>query len=155
MRSATGKFHAMATWAERTPEEFFDVYYILQEGQMKPIQLYYPEYYHSLSTRLYNFNGQAVTPQKSIVIAYQQRVTSKGETLKQITFAKPFNSYEEASDYLSAQESGNYLVVSDNPFMSPVPLEALEHYQLIHSSSGSFMLPAGIVPAVKIFEYTE
>ena len=154
--TAIGKFHAMATWAERTPEEFFDVYYVPREGQLEPIQLYYPEYYRSLSTRLYNFNGQAVIPETTVVIAYQQRVTDKGETLKQITSAELFDSYEEASDYLSAQESGNYLIVSDNPFVSPVPLEALEHYQPIYSSSGGFMLgDAGIIPAVKILEYTE
>ena len=154
--TAIGKFHAMATWAERTPEEFFDVYYVSQEGQLEPVQLFYPEYYRSLSTRLYNFNGQAVTPQKTIVIAYRQRVTDKGETLKQITSAELFDSYEEASDYLSAQEPGDYLIVGDNPFASPVPLEALEHYQLIYSSSGGFLMPdAGILPVVKIFEYTE
>jgi dolichyl-diphosphooligosaccharide--protein glycosyltransferase len=155
--TAVGKFHAMATWAERTPEEFFDVYYYLSpEGQLEPVQLFYPEYYRSLSTRLYNFNGQAVTPQRSIVIAYRQRVTDKGETLKQITDAKLFDSYEEARDFISAQPPGDYLIVGDNLFASPVPLEALEHYQPIYSSSGGLMLPdVGILPAVKIFEYTE
>jgi hypothetical protein len=126
------------------------------EGQLEPVQLFYPEYYRSLSTRLYNFNGQAVTPQKTIVIAYRQRVTDKGETLKQITDAELFDSYEEASDFLSAQPPGEYLIVGDNPFMSPVPLEALEHYQPLYSSSGGFLMPdAGILPVVKIFEYTD
>ncbi|UCG10287.1 MAG: oligosaccharyl transferase, archaeosortase A system-associated [Dehalococcoidia bacterium] len=155
--TATGKFHAMARWAGRTPEEFFDIYYYKSpEGQMKPIQLFYPEYYRSLSTRLYNFNGQAVTAQKTIVIAYRERVTAKGETTKQITRAELFDSYDKASDYLSAQESGNYRIVSDNPFMSPVPLEAAAHYQPIYSSSGGLTVSeVGIIPVVKIFEYTD
>jgi len=43
-----------------------------------------------------------------------------------------------------------------NPMLSPVPLEALEHYKLIHSSDSMVNLPDGReVPGVKIFEYIE
>ena len=69
--------------------------------------------------------------------------------------AEEFASYEEAKAYISTQESANYQIVSDNPFVSPVPLAALEDYKLIHSSDDAVQLPGtGItVPQVKIFEY--
>jgi len=154
--TATGKFHAIATWAGRSPEEFFDVYYLPQEGKLVPILLYYPEYYRSLSTRLYNFDGKAVTPDISVVISYQERLSRKGEVFKEITGVEPFPSYEAAEAYVSRQESANYRIVSDSPFFSPVPLEAVEHYNLIHrSDSGPLVPEVGLVPEVKIFEYIE
>ena len=155
-QAATGKFHAIATWAGRSPEEFFDVYYLPREGELVPIQLFHPEYYRSLSTRLYNFDGKAVTPDSSVVISYQERLIRKGEVFKEITSVESFPSYEVAEAYRLRQESANYRIVSSSPFISPVPLEAVEHYKLIHSSSSGPLLPeVGFIPEVKIFEYVE
>ena len=78
------------------------------------------------------------------------------ENIKVLTSAEPFDSYEEAEAYLSGQESDNYRIVGDNPFVSSVPLEALKHYRLIHSSDSARVQPGGdLVPTIKIFEYVE
>lgn len=152
--SILGKFWAMATWAGKDSTEFFDIYYVPQENQMMLVFLYHPEYYRSLSTRLYTFDGKAVTPESTTVISYQETVAQEGVTLKIITAVEEFDSYEEAEAYLSGQESGNHKIVSLNPFVSPVPLEALENYRLIHSSDDLAMVPnAGEVAAIKIFEF--
>ncbi len=154
--TATNKFWAIVMWAEKERSEFFDTYYAPQETQLLPVQLYYPEYYHSLSTRLYNFDGKAVTPESSMVISYQEGTDEKGTPYKIITSAEQFENYEEAEAYLLSQETANYKIVSNNPFISPVPLEALEHYQLIHSSNSTITLPSGAtIPKVKIFEYID
>jgi hypothetical protein len=42
-------------------------------------------------------------------------------------------------------------MVSSNPFVSPVPLEKLQHYQLVHDSGQSM---SGL-PEVRIFEYVK
>ena len=154
--AATGKFWAIATWAEREQTEFSDVYWLPQEGKLTQVWLFHPEYYRSMSARLYNFDGKAVTPDNPMVISYQEKGNGEGETFKQITSAKPFPSYEAATTYVSSQKSANYKIVGTNPFVSPVPLEALEHYKLIHSSEGGIMSPeVGIIPEVKIFEFIE
>ena len=155
-QAAIGKFHAIALWAGGSPEEFFDIYYLPQEGNLVPVQLFYPEYYRSLSSRLYNFDGKAVTPDISVVISYQERLSRKGEVFKEITSVEPFPSYEVAEAFILSQESANYRIVSPSPFSSPVPLEAVEHYNLIHrSDSGPLVPEVGLVPEVKIFEYIE
>ncbi|MBA7624652.1 hypothetical protein ES703_32063 [subsurface metagenome] len=152
----TGKFWAVATRAGREPTEFFDLYYQSREGRRQAVLVFYPEYYHSLSTRLYNFDGKAVTPQSSWVISYQERMSPEGELIKEITSSKEFSSYEEAVAYVSSQESANYKIVSDNPFVSPVPLDAVKHYQLVYSSESCKMQPGvGMVPVIKIFEYVK
>ena len=154
--TVTTKFHAVATYSGSSPENFHDVYYQPQDNKLVRLYFFYPEYYRSLAVRLYNFDGSQVTPQSSNVISYEERTGPEGEPYKVITEAKSFPTYEEAEAYISSQESGNYRIVNTDPFVSPVPLEALEHYKLIYSSDSSVMKPGGgMISEVKIFEYTE
>ena len=153
--TATTKFWAIVTWAGKEQTEFFDVYLATQQDQrLAPVQLFHPGYYRSQAVRLYNFEGKAVTPESTVVISYQEREDEKGNRHKVIDSAEQFESYEEAEAYLSSQESDNYRIVSNNPLVSPVPLEELEHYRLVHSSNSTATLPDGQrMPGVKIFEY--
>lgn len=152
--TATVKFHGMATFAGSSPEEFFETYYQRQEGGLAPVLLFYPEYYRSLTTRLYNFDGSAVVPRTSTVISYEQRVGADGEPYKMITSLQSFPSYQAAVDHVASHQSDNYKIVGTDPFISPVPLEALENYRLIYSSDSSIMEPSiGRISKVKIFEY--
>ena len=151
-----GKFHALASLSRSDLEEFCGVYYQIVEGRANPVLLYYPEYYRSLVSRLYNFNGEQVIPRSSTVVSYEQRVTSEGQSYRAIRDAKSFSSYEEAETYVASQKSGNCRIVGSDPLASPVPLEALEHYSLVYSSTGTKMQTGGkLVPEVKIFEYIE
>ena len=151
-----GKFWAIVTWAGKEQSEFYDIYYTQQENQVVPHQLFYPEYYRSLVARLYNFDGKAVTPENTMVISYQEGVSQGGIPFKLITSARQFDSYEEAEAFLLGQDSANFRIVGGSQFISPVPLEAVEHYRLVHSSNTSVTLPGvGAMPAVKIFEYVK
>jgi len=152
--TALGKFGAIIVRAGERQADFFDVYLVPRESGFQSQFFIYPEYYRSFAARLYNFDGKAVTPEKTVVISYEQGVGEKGEPLKVITGAKEFDNYEEAEAYLASQESDNYRIVGTSPLVSPVPLEALEHYELIHASEEAVTLPiVGESPAVKIFEY--
>ncbi|MFC1903307.1 oligosaccharyl transferase, archaeosortase A system-associated [Chloroflexota bacterium] len=155
--TAINKFWALTLWAEEEQAKFFDIYLFPQGNQLVGIQLYYPEYYRSLSIRLYNFDGKAVIPEKTRVISYEEKMSQEGVIYKIIINAEEFASYEEAKAYISSQESANYRIVNDNPFISPVPLAALKDYQLVHSSVGTTTMPGTTleVPEVKIFESIE
>jgi dolichyl-diphosphooligosaccharide--protein glycosyltransferase len=148
---ATSKFSAITTWAGKSESDFFDVYYWRTGEVLEPIPLLYPEYYQSMSSRLYNFDGKQVVPGNStLVISYIER-----NGYKVLSTAQPFPTYEEAKAYLERQTSPNYRIVGNDPFASPVPLEELEHYQLIHQSEPWRAELGGkiIAPPVKIFEY--
>ncbi|MBN2463648.1 MAG: oligosaccharyl transferase, archaeosortase A system-associated [Dehalococcoidia bacterium] len=150
-----GKFNAVTTLSGNRSEKFFDVYYQTRGDKLEPVILFYPEYYRSMVVRLYNFDGKQVVPKISPVISYEERISRDGQPYKEITSAKSIPSYEEAEAYISSQESGNYRIVSDDPFASPVPLQALECYKLVYSSESSRTMPSGgLIPEVKIFEYT-
>ncbi len=152
--TALRKFHAIATFAGQDPEEYRGIYYIEKDGKLWPIVYFYPEYFHSLSTRLYNFDGKAVVPDSITVISYEDAVDRTGISYRRVTGAKLFTSYQEAEAYLSEQTTGTYRIVSPDPLVSPVPLEALEHYRLVYSSDEvTEHLEGDSVPTVKIFEY--
>ncbi|MFC2056842.1 oligosaccharyl transferase, archaeosortase A system-associated [Chloroflexota bacterium] len=154
--TALSKFWAIATWAGRTQTEYFDIYLVPQENRLVARTLYYPEYYRSVAARLYNFDGKTVTPESLWVISYREDADNAGTLYKIITSAEQFDTYEDAEAYISSQESTNYRIVSMDPMISPVPLEALEHYKLIHSSDNKVSLSGEReVPAVKIFEYID
>ena len=128
----------------------------LNDNTFEPVLLFYPEYYRSLGVHLYYFDGGNVIPSSTIVISYQEKISTDGQPYKQLIARTDFGSYEDAQAYIASQNSGSYKIVSSNPSVSPVPLPALEHYKLIYTSKNSVIAPiVGMVPEVKIFEYTK
>jgi len=85
------------------------------------VQLFYEAYYQSECTRLYNFDGKAVTTDNVTVISYEERQTKDNQTYKVITTANQYPTYDEAQAYIKSQTSGNYRIVGVNPFISPCP----------------------------------
>jgi len=149
----TSKFYALPTWAGKSPGEFYGTYYAPQEGgTLKPVSFFYPSYYQSTVVRLYNFNGEAAAPKDSaIIISYVEKVSQEGEPYGEITSSQEFSSYEEAEAYVLKQESGKYVFGNYDPFVTPVPLQKMEHYKLVYESSQKQQGKA----EVKIFEYSK
>lgn len=118
--------------------------------------LYYPEYYRSITARLYCFDGKAITPVNSTaVISYREKVGKDNKPYKEVISAVRFPSYEAAQAYVTSQ-GANYRIVGTNPMISPVPLEELEHYKLIYSSEPITLQPGTpTIHFVKIFEYVK
>jgi len=146
----TSKFYAMAEWAGKSVDEFYEYYYVPPSSSGSSGQwamLYYPAYYNSTVVRLYNFDGKAVTPTQSIVISYEE-TEYEGQKYKEVTSGQPFSSYEDAQAYVANQTSGNYRIVGVDPFSSPVPLEKLNSYKLVYPLGAAIN-----ATTVKIFEY--
>ena len=142
------KFHAMPEWAGISQDEFYERYYLQEPEGARLVILYYPAYYQSTVVRLYNFDGEAVPLTESVVISYEGEVTIGGEKYKIITDGQSFPTYEAAQAYVASQESGNYRIGSLNPFISPVPLEELNSYELVYPLDATTT-----TKPVKIFKY--
>jgi len=154
-QTATNKFWAIATWAGRDDTEFFETYYLPQDGKLQEVWLFYPEYYRAMSTRLYNFEGRATTSGSAWVIWYEEKSGGGGRFYKQITNKKDFPNYETAVEFVSKQKAANSRVVGINPYVSLIALEELKDYKLVYRSGGMVTQPGGgMMPEVKIFEYT-
>ncbi|MFO7712126.1 MAG: oligosaccharyl transferase, archaeosortase A system-associated [Dehalococcoidia bacterium] len=161
---ATSKFYAMAEWAEpRTGrglsefQEYFGVPPGEAGGNPQWVgQLYYPAYYQSTVARLYNFDGKQVSPSKdsAVVIPWSGEAVWRGIRYK-IIVAEPehFDSYEEALAHVAAQESGQFAIGGLDRFESPVTLEELAGYELVHESDARISMGDRVMPGVKVFEY--
>jgi len=67
----------------------------------------------------------------------------EGDQYKEISSTQSFATYEEAEAYLESQNSPNCIIVGTDPFISPVPLEELEHYKLTYQSDSLVRLQPG------------
>jgi hypothetical protein len=146
------KFYAMAEWAGKSVNEFYEIYYVSTEQGGQWTYLFYPAYYNSIVVRLYNFDGKAMNATQPIVISYDEMTTSAGEKYKEVTGAQSFSTYEDAQAYVSNQTSGNYRIVSVDPFSSPVPLEKLNSYELVYPLEATTNTTANTT-IVKVFKY--
>ena len=158
---AFGKFHAIPTLLNENKDTFYELCYQSQEGKLRPITIFRPNYYLSLPIRLYNFNGQeAVVSEQVTVVSCEWKTDREGELYKEITSAQFFPSYEEAKAYVGGVPTdllGRYEIIGTNPYVSPIPLKALEHFKLIYQSASQIedRRIGGWTPEVKIFEYVK
>jgi oligosaccharyl transferase (archaeosortase A-associated) len=147
----TGKFYAMVDWAGKNLSDFYEYYFLPTQQGGQFVTLFYPAFYQSMAIRLYNFDGKAVTPatNSSVVISWEEKTTSDGQTYKQITSGQAFPTYQAAQAYIASQTSGNYTLVGTSTTNSPVPLEASTDYQRVYPD------PANTTASteVKIFQY--
>jgi len=151
--SYDGKFHALPTWAGSSYQAYYDMYLEKQNDKYVSTLLFYPEYYRSLVIRLYNFDGKAVVPDVVNVIGYQALTMSDGDKYKAIMEKKKFSTYEEAEVFVNSKPPGSYRIVGEDPFKSPVPLEVLKNYKLIHGSVQKTSSGNSANSLIKIFEY--
>jgi dolichyl-diphosphooligosaccharide--protein glycosyltransferase len=138
----TSKFYAVADWAGQDDAQYQNIYYVSnpKTGTIDPVRVYYPEYYRTLSVRLFNFDCNEVA-ENPIVITFTNE-KSNGTSFKYIRDARQFTSYQEAEYFVSGKE--NTFIVGTSPFVSPIKLPALPEFTLVHKSNDS---------EVKIFEY--
>jgi oligosaccharyl transferase (archaeosortase A-associated) len=149
----TSKLWAVVDWAGQDQDKYFSTYYLSSQGTLKPVTVLTPDYYRTLVVRLYSFDGKAVAEGKPLVVNYQEKV--EGGILKKVVInAEQYPSYQAAQEYIAGQKSGNYDIVSNNPFVSPIPLEAVTGFRLVYSSMYSITYAQNaMMPEIKIFEH--
>jgi oligosaccharyl transferase (archaeosortase A-associated) len=151
----TSKFWAIVTWADKPQDEYTDIYYAQSGEKIVPVQVFKPSFFQTTLARLYFFDGKAVTTVNPLVITYEDKTDRTGYHFKFITAYKEFTDYQAALRYIASQTSGKYEIVSASPFMSPVPIDALDNFTLVHSSPDTRPTTGnGTIPEIKIFEYS-
>jgi asparagine N-glycosylation enzyme membrane subunit Stt3 len=168
--TAWPKYHTMVVWSGKNESDFYEYWYRdpatdqlrmyeNPDPSLSPeILLFLPSYYQSMCARLYNFGTEAVVPASSTwVISYTWQTSENGEHYKVLTDVAnnqtAFATYEEAAAFINANPG--YVIVGTDPFVSPIPLEALKEYKLIHSSPGIVVQIGNTnISYVNIYEYT-
>ena len=143
-------FATMAYWAGDRVDDYVEaVVERRPDGSPQRVALYQPAYYQTMASRLYLFDGRAVTPQNSTwVVTYGDNLVG----LREIVESRRFATHEEAERHLRGLPAGRHALVGRDPLRSPVPLEALRDYVLVHDS-GDGGTRYHRLPTVKIFAY--
>ncbi|KQC14847.1 MAG: hypothetical protein APR56_02980 [Methanosaeta sp. SDB] len=143
---AMGKFHAIAAWSNVPPGVYQFNHW--QDGQS--IMLYTSDYFKTMVARLHFFDGTEAEVQEAWTVALR----SDGQGGISVEPQKRSSNYQELLDSANESLERGYaaaLIVSQSPVMTPVPLEALGHYRLVHESQSSVTTSGQ--KYVKIFEH--
>jgi hypothetical protein len=148
-----GKYHALATLSGGGYNNYFEMFIQKQGNRYASALLFFPEYYRSMVVRLFNFEGKAVAPESVPVIRYAKRQSTDGQVYKEIIEQKQFATYLEAERFVSENKGSNYIIVGDDPNVSPVPLEALTQYTQVYTSDNKAKAVRGSQQQIKVFKY--
>jgi len=153
-------FYNMAVIAGENEADFFE---IVHTEQGLPVSVYYPEYYETIVSRLYNFKGEAWDPDAWVdeedpstkIRAWSFRTgrDSAGNPVKVAADEELFDTYREARAFVD--DNPDYRLVGTKPLVSPVPLEGLDNYKLVYESP-TIMSKRGdeSFSEVAVFEFT-
>jgi len=149
---AIGKFHAMAAWSNIPSSDYSAVVYQPQGDQLRPVQIWREPYFKSMTARMYFFDGTQVAGGEGVGLAYRGMQLESGAAVPVLTESPKItrNDSEMQSFINNSRGQGNKVeIAAMNPSDAAFPLEALQHYRLVHESDTSLM--AG--NQVKTFEH--
>jgi len=153
--SPNDKFYALAGLSDKREGDFYELCWQKKDGKYVPLLVFYPEFYRSMVSRLYNFDGKRVVPAQTPVMTWTEQRMPDGQAFKEITGLRNFGSYGEAEYFVAGQKEGNHRIVGTDPLASPLPLEALDEYKLVYQSRETASAGSAPMPVIKIFEYSQ
>jgi asparagine N-glycosylation enzyme membrane subunit Stt3 len=152
--SPNDKFYAAASMSNKAESDYYELCWQLKDNKYVPMLVFYPAYYRTMLSRLYNFDGEEVVPQSTLVMAWEEKQLPDGKKFKQVTGLKNYRTYAEAQAFIAADKSGRYSIIGTDPLACPVPLEPLAGYKTVYQSTQKSSAGSAPMPEVKIFEYS-
>lgn len=136
---ATGKFYAMTAWSAVPITKYYGFFYQPQGDQLVPVGVYRDPFFQTMTARLFFFDGSETPVTNAFAIAYQ--IAEQDGVRFPVIVDTPLVSenYTELMDYVNESKAKGYMaeIVSRRDTTTPstsVPLEALQHYRLVHES---------------------
>lgn len=136
---AIGKFYAMTAWSSVPITKYYGFFYQPQGNQLVPVGMYRDSYFQTMTARLFFFDGSETPVTNAFAIAYQIAEQDGMRFPVIVDTPKISSNYTELLQYVNESKSKGYMseIVSKRDAVSPttsVPLEALQHYRLVHES---------------------
>lgn len=160
----TGKFHAMATWYNRSAGLTPFVKTFVVPSQQNPAQVsaaafIQPAYFQTMVARLHTFDGSMTNPSEVLYLEYTDPALS-GYSVPLVVNGGTLNVSEaadRASRYNAGAQAGHHAGIFSSSIVAPTDtVPALRHYRLVHESpSNMFNSDVVNVKFVKIFEYVK
>jgi dolichyl-diphosphooligosaccharide--protein glycosyltransferase len=134
---ATGKFHAMAAWSAIPTSRYMGMVYQAQGEQLSPIMVYQENYFKTMTARMFFFDGTEVGGESGTGLAYRGMDVGNGMIVPVISQNPQIGKNRtdlEAFVKESRARGDMAEIISTTPTVSATPLEALQHYRLVHES---------------------
>ncbi len=134
---ATGKFHAMAAWSGISNSNYVGGFLQEQGDAYGQFQLWREPYFKSMTARMFFFDGTESAGNQGIGLAYQPVEIAEGMVVPVLAEAPKISSNRtELEEFVRTSKEKGYLaeIGSTSPATSAVPLEALQHFRLVHES---------------------
>jgi oligosaccharyl transferase (archaeosortase A-associated) len=153
---ATGKFYAMTAWSNIPITRYYGFFYQPQGDKLVPARVFRSPFFKTMTARLFFFDGSEVPVTDAFAVAYQIAEQDGMKFPVIVESPKKSKDYSELVQYVNESQSKGYLAEvvskSDPTSLTPsVPLEALQHYRLVHESESSKTYDGQ--KAVKTFEH--
>jgi hypothetical protein len=148
-----GKFDAMASWSDIPDSKYMALVYGSRGNQLVPIQLYRESYFKTMTARMFFFDGTEVAGDPGVGFAYRGMEAGDGMMVPVLTKAPLISKNRtelEAFVNQSRSEGDLAEIYSTSPTNAAFPLEALQHFRLVHESETS--VTSDGQKDVKIFE---
>jgi dolichyl-diphosphooligosaccharide--protein glycosyltransferase len=122
----TGQFSSLAVWAGAAPKRFFDTFLVPENGQYRPMLLYFSDYYETMAFRLGVAAGNETRAEGSLVVSWAWRdVPGVAGRSRVLTGLREFSTHEEARRYLASLGPGDHAIAGRNPYRTAVDLPAV------------------------------
>jgi dolichyl-diphosphooligosaccharide--protein glycosyltransferase len=136
---ATGKFYAMTAWSNIPITKYYGFFYQPQGDKLVPVRVYRSSFFKTMTARLFFFDGSEVPVTDAFAVAYQIVEQNGMQFPVIIESPKISKNYSELMQYVNESQSKGYLseiIGKSDPtsLTLSVPLEALQHYRLVHES---------------------
>ena len=134
---ATGKFYAMTAWSGISSSNYLGGFLQEQGGSYGQVYLYREPYFRSMTARMFFFDGTEVDGSGGIGLAYLPKEIREGVEVPVLAQAPKITSNRtELEEFIQSSREKGYMaeIGSTNPAVSGVPLEALQHFRLVHES---------------------
>jgi dolichyl-diphosphooligosaccharide--protein glycosyltransferase len=147
--SLFGKFQAVAETAGIVPSRFFDVYFLREGGQSRPIFLFHEDYYRTMAFRLGVLGGQGYGKQSTSVVSWRVDLVPGFGSAKVVTALDTFDAYDDAVAHRDQLGAGNHAIVGLQPDVSAVPIVAVDGLQRVFTTRTPGAFAQG---AAQVFE---
>jgi dolichyl-diphosphooligosaccharide--protein glycosyltransferase len=134
---ATGKFHAMAAWSGISNSNYVGGFLQEQGGEYGQFQIWREPYFKSMTARMFFFDGSEIAGDQGIGLSYKGVEIEEGVIVPVLTEAPKISSnFTELEEFVRASKEKGYMaeIGSTSPAVSAIPLEALQHFRLVHES---------------------
>ncbi|MFZ3049784.1 MAG: oligosaccharyl transferase, archaeosortase A system-associated [Methanothrix sp.] len=134
---ATGKFHAMAAWSGISNSNYLGGFLQEQGGEYGQFQIWREPYFKSMTARMFFFDGSEMAGNQGIGLSYKGVEMEEGVIVPVLTEAPKISSnFTELEEFVRTSKEKGYMaeIGSTSPAVSAIPLEALQHFRLVHES---------------------